>query len=377
MNKRKLLSSSLLVIALAVTATTAFAQGRYANVYNRQQVDAFVQQLETSSDAFHNDFRREVENSNLNGSTQRQLVNYAEQFENAVDRLRSRFDTNDSWWESRNEVQNVVNNSQNLNSTMNSASFRRNLERQWNRLRNDVNKLADAYDLPGLNGGGWSGGGGYPNNGYPNNGGGYGNNRGGNVPQWATGTFYGRDPQTGSQVTMLIARNGAVTISVDGAAPVYASLNGTTLRNGPYVSRLTRRNNGIRTTDVNNRNYIDYSRTASYGGGGYPDNGGYPNNGYPNNGDGYPNNGGGQGNVPNWAVGTFYGRDPSTGSNVAMTIARNGSVSISVDGAQLVYASLNNNTLTNGPYVSRVTRINNGIRTTDVNGGQYIDYYRR
>lgn len=352
------------MIALAVGATTAFAQGRYANVYNRGQVDGFVQQLETSSDAFRDDFRRAVDNSNLGGSTKRQLNNYAEQFENAVDRLRSRFDSDDSWWESRNEVQAMISNSQNLNSTMNSASFRRNLERQWNRLRNDINKLADAYDLPGLNGGGWTGGRGNP--GYPNNGGGY-PGRGGNVPSWAAGTFYGRDPQTGSQMTMMIARNGSVTISVDGNAPVYASLRGTTLTNGPYVSRLTRRNNGIRTTDVNNRNYIDYSRTPTYGGGG-----GYPRN------DGYPDaGGGGQGNVPNWAVGTFYGRDPSTGSNVAMTVNRNGSVSLSVDGAPIVFASMNNTTLTNGPYVSRVTRINNGIRTTDINGGQYIDYYRR
>ena len=35
---------------------------------------------------------------------------------------------------------------------MNSLPFRRNLERQWTKMRNDLNKLADTYDLPGLNG---------------------------------------------------------------------------------------------------------------------------------------------------------------------------------------------------------------------------------
>ena len=57
---------------------------------------------------------------------------------------------------------------------MNNATFRRNLERQWNRLRNDINKLADTYDLPGLNGGGWNGGPGFPGpggQGYPGPGG--------------------------------------------------------------------------------------------------------------------------------------------------------------------------------------------------------------
>ncbi len=339
----------MILIALAIGATTAFAQGRYARVYNQSQVNGFVQQLENSSNTFRDDYRREVNNSNLNNSTRRQLNGYVDQFENAVDRLRSRFDASDSWWEGRNDVQAMIASSQNLNSTMNTATFRRRLEQQWNRLRNDINKLADTYDLPGLNGGGWTGGGG----GYPGG--------GGNVPSWATGTFYGRDPQTGSMVTMSIARNGSVTISVDGDTPVYASMNRTTLTNGPYVSRITRRGNGIRTTDVNNRNsYIDYSRTSTGVGPWNP-----------------PGGGGGQGDVPNWAVGNFYGRDPSTGSNVAMTINRNGTVSISVDGAPLVFASMNGTTLTNGPYVSRVSRINNGIRTTDINGGQYIDYYRR
>ncbi|MBA3770881.1 MAG: hypothetical protein H0X08_10375, partial [Blastocatellia bacterium] len=308
------------MIALAVGATTAFAQGRYANVYNRGQVDGFVRQLEASSDAFHNDFRRQVDNSNLGGSTKRQLKNYAEQFENAVDRLRSRFDSGDSWWESRNEVQAMISNSQNLNSTMNTVSFRRNLERQWNRLRNDVNKLADTYDLPGLNGGGWSGGGGGGGGGYPGG--------GGNVPSWAAGTFYGRDRQTGSAIALTIARNGSVSVSVDGNSPSYASLNGTTLTNGPYVSRVTRRGNGIRTTDINNRNnFIDYSRTPNNGGGGNP-------------------GGGGHGNIASWAVGTFYGNDSLSGSNLAMTISQNGQVSISIDGGAPIFASLNGTTLT-------------------------------
>ncbi len=358
------------MIALAVGATTAFAQGRYANVYNRGQVDGFVRQLETSSDAFRDDFRRAVDNSNLGGSTKRQLNSYAEQFENAVDRLRSRFDSDDSWWESRNEVQAMISNSQNLNTTMNRAAFRRNLERQWNRLRSDVNKLADTYDLPGLNGGGWAGGGGnpgYPGGGYP--GGGYPGG-GGNVPSWAAGTFYGRDRQTGSVIALTIARNGSVSVSVDGNSPSYASLNGTTLTNGPYVSRVTRRNNGIRTTDINDRNnFIDYSRNPNNSGGG----------GYPGNGGGYPGGGGGgQGNVPNWAVGTFYGNDSLSGSNLSLTVYQNGQVSISIDGGTPIFASMNGTTLTNGADVSRITRISNGIRTTDVNNrNRFIDYYRR
>jgi hypothetical protein len=149
-----------------------------------------------------------------------------------------------------------------------------------------------------------------------------------------------------------------VTISVDGGSPVYASLNGTTLTNGPYVSRISRRNNGIRTTDVNNGDYIDYLRGTPGAGGIEPI-------------------GGGQGNVPSWALGTFSAVNPENGGRMRLTVQANGSVTIQMDGGSVTYASMNGTTLTNGPYVSRVTRINNGIRTTDVNNGNYIDYFRR
>ena len=174
---------------------------------------------------------------------------------------------------------------------------------------------------------------------------------GGDVPSWARGTFYGRDPRTGSNLTLEVQRNGSVLITTDGNTRVYASMNGTTLTNGPYVSRVSRISNGIRTTDVNNGNYIDYYTT--------------------------PGGSGGGGDVPSWATGTFYGRSPQTGGNIILTVQRNGNVTISIDGSAPVYASMNGTTLTNGPYVSRVSRINNGIRTTDVNSGNTIDYYRR
>jgi hypothetical protein len=159
-------------------------------------------------------------------------------------------------------------------------------------------------------------------------------------------------------ITMSIQRDGDVSISFDGGVPTYASMNRTTLYNGPYTARVTRINNGIRTTDVANGSYIDYFRTP-VGGGGY-----------------YPPAGGGS-NIPNWAVGTFQARNPETGGTIVMTVMANGSVAISFDGGMPIYASMNGSTLTNGQYVSRVTQIRNGIRTTDVNNGSYIDYFRR
>lgn len=364
MIRTKLVSAIALSVCVVALAASAIAQGRYANVYSRGDVDNFIQDLENSSDVFSRDFK----SAGGTNSGERRTV---DRFENAVDRLRQRFESSDGWWESRNHVQGIMTEARQVNGIMNNARYARQLERQWRDLRRDINKLADTYELPGLGGQG----GGYNGGDY---GGGYGGRGGGNVPSWAAGTFYGRDRQTGSVVTLTIVRNGSVTVSVDGNQPSYASLNGTTLTNGPYVSRVTRRNNGIRTTDVNDSgNYIDYSRNAN-GGGGWNPGGGNTGGWNPGGNTGGWNPDGGQGNIPTWAVGTFYGSDPATGSQVHLTINRDGSVSISVDGAQPTFASMNGSTLSNGPYVSRVTRINNGIRTIDVNNSsRYIDYYRR
>lgn len=344
------LSAAVFVAAFVLfAADVTNAQGRYANRYSKRDVSGIINRMETSSNRFRVDFDRAMDRSNLNGTPQEdRFNNIVRDFENSVDRLRRQFDRNDSWWESRNEVQNMLQDARPVNTMMTTLPFRRNIENQWNALRNNVNTVADTYDLPGLNGGGWNGGGG---DGGWNGGGGQGN-----VPSWATGTFYGRNPETGGTITLNVQRNGSVTISFDGNAPVYASMNRTTLTNGQYVSRVTRLNNGIRTTDVRNGSYIDYYTTPVGGG----------------------NGGGGQGNVPNWATGTFYGRNPETGGTITLYVQRNGSVTINFGGnGSTVYASMNGTTLTNGQYVSRVTRLNNGIRTTDVNNGSYIDYYRR
>ncbi|MGD9563491.1 MAG: hypothetical protein AB7F88_15850 [Pyrinomonadaceae bacterium] len=344
MNIRKVISTATatlftaVFVLIAADASNGQDRGRYANRYSKRDVSGIISQLETSSNRFRRDFDKAMDNSNLDGTSQEDRYNnIVRDFENSVDRLRRQFDRNDTWWETRDDVRNMIRDASPVNTMMNTIPFRRNLERQWSNLRGNVNTVADTYDLPGLNGGGWNGGGG-------------GNGSGGNVPSWAVGTFYGRNPQTGGTIVMNVNRNGSVNISVDGDPLVYATMNRTTLRNGPYVSRVTRINNGIRTTDNNNGNYIDYYRTPSGGGGG---------------------------NVPSWATGTFYGRNPETGGTIVLYIQRNGNVTITVDNGAPVYASMNRTTLTNGPYVSRVTRINNGIRTTDVNNGRYIDYRKR
>jgi hypothetical protein len=343
MNKRKIFSTLIVLACCALAASAVFAQqGRYANVYSRSQVENFVAQLENSSDVFYNDFRREVNNSNLNGSTKRTYNNYAEQFENAVDRLRNRFNSNDAWWESRNEVQNMVNNGRNLNTTMNAAAFRRKIENQWNRLRNDVNKLADTYDLPGLNGGGWNGG---PWN--PGGGGGGGNTR---PPGWAVGTWYWVQ---GSNRSFTIDANGVVTEYSNGGTNTGSYRRGSIYLNGNQ-STVTRNGSGIRTYNMSTGETSDYRR-ENLGG------------------DPGPGPGGPISRPPSWAVGTWvwvqgYDRRFSIDSNGRVTEYTGGGTN---------YGSYYNGVMTLNGSNSTITRTRNGIRTYNQSTGETSDYRRQ
>jgi hypothetical protein len=345
MNMRKvfsLITATAIVAAFMVIAVAEAnaQQGRYANRYSKRDVSSIINRLETSSDEFSRDFKQAMNNSRRNGrAAEERFNNVVEDFENSVDRLRRQFDRNDSWWESRNEVQNMVRDSRPVNTMMTTISFRRNLERQWNRLRTDINTVADTFDLPGLNGGGWNGGGG------GNSGGG---NQAGNPPSWAVGRFYGRDPY-GMAITLTVDRNGRVIAEVNGS-PSYGTMNGSNLEMGGDRARVTRLNNGIRTRGRNGVT-IDYFRTFQGPGPG------------------------GVGNAPTWARGTFYGRNPN-GGTITLTIGNNGSVTADFGDGNRNYGTLNGEILTINGESSRVTRRGNGIRTTNTANGMYIDYNR-
>jgi hypothetical protein len=178
MNKRKIVSMIAVALCMAAATLGVLAQGRYANVYSRGDVDGFIRNLETSSDVFSRDFK----NTGGVSSTERRTV---DRFENAVDRLRSRFNSNNNnWWQSRTEVQGIMNEARQVNVMMNNDRYGRPLESQWRNLRRDINKLADTYELPLLAGGNGNGGG--YGGGYPGGGGGGVQSR---PPNWAVGTW--------------------------------------------------------------------------------------------------------------------------------------------------------------------------------------------
>src|SRR3954453_19418480 len=202
MNKRIFLTITSFAICFVLFGNVS-AQVR--GNYSRRDVNTTIRSLETSSDVFSRDFKRFSAQSRYSNGRDDRFVQVVDRFENAVDSLRRNFDRSNDWWSSRNDVQSIMGEAQNVKQMMNELRFARDLEVQWRNMRRDINALARTFSLPTLEGTGgnanpgvgYSNGGGYSGSGYPNGGYSGSGNGGGNwatvrPPSWAVGTFYGQ-----------------------------------------------------------------------------------------------------------------------------------------------------------------------------------------
>jgi hypothetical protein len=337
MLKRKIVSMIVVTLCVAAATSMALAQGRYANVYSRGDVDGFIRNLETSSDIFSRDFK----STGGTSTTERRTV---DRFENAVDRLRSRFNSNNNWWQSRTEVQSIMNEARQVNVMMNNERYGRPLESQWRNMRRDINKLADTYELQLLPGGG--GGGGYPG------GGGAGQSR---PPSWAVGTWYW---QQGPDRQFSIDANGRVT-EYTGGRTSYGTFNRNSIFLNGNESSITRTATGIRTYNTATGETSDYARGAYSGGPGW---GGRQGTGVGN-----------MSRPPSWAVGTWTWVQ---GQGRQFTIEANGRI-VEYTGGRTNYGSYLNGVMSLNGSNSTITRTRNGIRTYNESTGETSDYVRQ
>lgn len=333
---------ALAAVSIPTALNAQVEQLRYQNRYSKSQIGQIISKLESSSNKFRRDFDRELDRSTLNGtSTEDQYNGYIRDYENSLDSLRADFNRNDSWWMVRNEVSDVVNAAQPVNNLINGLPFRRNIERQWNNMRKDLNKLADAFDLPGLNGGGWNGGGWN------------GQGQTSTPPGWANGTFYTTSTIDGAQVVLTIANNGRVTSRSAGNTSFGTYYNGMISMEGVNV-QVYQINNGIRTRRTDNGQEVYYSRNSS--GGGY-------------------GGGGNTSSPPSWARGTFYTTSQTDGAQIVLTISNNGQVT-SRSGDNTSYGTYYNGTISMEGVNVQVYQVNNGIRTRRTDNGQEVFYSR-
>jgi hypothetical protein len=127
-------------------------RGRYERRYSKRQVGETIARVEQSSNRFRRDLDAALDRSRLDGSKREDKINEdVKRFEQALNRLRSEFDRRDSWWETRNNVEQALETARDVSTRLRNNSFGRhgrNVQAQWRDLRRDLNTLASRYNLP-------------------------------------------------------------------------------------------------------------------------------------------------------------------------------------------------------------------------------------
>ncbi len=122
---------------------------RYQQRYNKHQVSEIIKRVEESSNRFRQDLDRDLDEGRLDGSRREDKINEdVKVFEVAFNTLRREFDSNNNWWESRNNVQTAIDSARPVEIRLRNNRFSSNVQSQWKTLRTDLNKLASIYNLP-------------------------------------------------------------------------------------------------------------------------------------------------------------------------------------------------------------------------------------
>ncbi|MGI8494523.1 MAG: hypothetical protein ACR2L1_04315 [Pyrinomonadaceae bacterium] len=104
-----------------------------------------MRRIETGTDVFKNQLNRSLDRSSVNGTDTEDSINaYVANFEKATDNLKDRYNARQS---AGADVQEVLNRAAYINSFMTQNRLNAVTERQWVLIRNDLNLLANYYNI--------------------------------------------------------------------------------------------------------------------------------------------------------------------------------------------------------------------------------------
>ena len=134
---------SLVVTAVGMLVLLCSAQYlRAQRPWYRGNVVEIIKQLESDTDRFKSSLDKALDRSRLNGTQREDEINrYVKEFEEATDRLRNRAEEREH---APNAAREVMNRGRSINRFMNTHRLE-GAEGDWAKVRNDLNRLADAY----------------------------------------------------------------------------------------------------------------------------------------------------------------------------------------------------------------------------------------
>ena len=155
----KIHSLKFLVVLTAIVGSISFfnaeavAQQVRRGNYSRAQIDRLIRNVEERVDRFAVQFDYALDNSRLNNTRREANLNQrARDLEAATDELRREFDRNDSRRENSAEVRRCLDIASDINVAMRNRRLNQASENNWATVRNELNALARAYNLPQIGG---------------------------------------------------------------------------------------------------------------------------------------------------------------------------------------------------------------------------------
>ena len=111
----------------------------------RGNVREIIRDLESDTDRYKSSLDSALDRSRLNGSRAEDEINdYVKQFEQATDRLRDRAEDRQY---APNLAREVLNRGRSINAFMRRNRLGGQAESDWAKVRNDLNRLSNAYNL--------------------------------------------------------------------------------------------------------------------------------------------------------------------------------------------------------------------------------------
>lgn len=150
----KIFAATLAVLFILMAADTGNAQRRFRReargvAVTKANVKAIINRVEDRVDNFVKNYDRSLDRSRLDGSNRENwLMNRARDLETATDELAREFDRRDAWIENREETRRCLNIATDIDRNMRTHRFGAGTEANWNRVRFELNTLADVYNLP-------------------------------------------------------------------------------------------------------------------------------------------------------------------------------------------------------------------------------------
>jgi len=143
------LGTFVLLFGVAGNASAQNKRESRGRGMTKAQVKTVINRVEDRVDNFVRNFDKSLDRSKLNGTSREDwLMKRARDLETATDELSREFDRRDAWIENKEEVRTCLRIASDIDSNVRRNKYGATTENNWNRVRYELNTLADIYNLP-------------------------------------------------------------------------------------------------------------------------------------------------------------------------------------------------------------------------------------